>query len=144
MKRLFIIALLFASSLYTQEADARGRGAGGWHGRGGHSAAAHVRGGWHHHHRHHGHARVGVGVGFGFGFGSPFYFGSPYYFGSPWYPTAIAVPVEAPITYIERDPPADESPAHAWYFCPSAWQYYPTVGNCDVAWVPVEPRPAVE
>jgi len=49
--------------------------------------------------------------------GSPFFWGAPYYWNyGPAYP-----------------PP----PPSYWYYCPSYGAYYPSVGTCPEAWVPV-------
>ena len=123
-KSLPIVAALMVGVLVADHASAA-RGGGG-HSGGGRSGHGHG----HHHHR----GFIGGSAGF--------FVGSWYYSGYYWpsYYPGYAYMQPPPVTYyIER---ADEdAPGDAWYFCPPANAYFPTVMECPTQWqrVPAQP-----
>lgn len=75
----------------------------------------------------HSHVRVFSGAGVRIGVGGLWFGGAP-----------VIVGASAPVTYVER---GDESPVTgpSWYFCESAWKYYPEVDRCAEPWIAVAP-----
>ena len=122
-KSLPIVVAFMVGVLIADPASAA-RGGGG-HSGGGRSGHGHG-----HHHR----GFIGGSAGL--------FVGSWYYSGyySPGYYPGYAYMQQPPVTYyIER---ADEdAPADAWYFCPPANAYFPTVTECPTQWqrVPAQP-----
>jgi hypothetical protein len=111
---LAALTIVLAVSVPSEARDGRGFG-------GGHPGAAfhHGFGGHHgfdgHHHFNRGlHGHFGIGVAPVF----PFYY--PYSYAYPY-------------TY---EPYSSPAPGY-WYYCPSYGAYYPYVGTCPGAWVPV-------
>jgi hypothetical protein len=123
-KSLLIVAALMVGVLGADHACAA-RGGGG-HSGGGRSGHGHGHG--HHHH------------GVFFGGSAGLFLGSWYYPSySPGYYPGYAY-TQPPVTYyIERGD--EDAPADAWYFCPSANAYFPTVTQCPTPWqrVPAQP-----
>jgi hypothetical protein len=96
--------------------------------------------------------RVGVSIGVGpFWWGPPYwpyYPPSRYYYPYPywdpyWYPYwPPPVVVHEPPVYVQRPSEAPAPPdGPYWYYCASAREYYPKVGQCPEAWIKVPPRP---
>lgn len=80
------------------------------------------------------HSRVIIGVGPVWGPPAPWWYHRPVYVYAPPPP----VVVQEPPVYVQQSQPAAGA---AWYYCPSARSYYPSVQTCGEPWVPVAPRP---
>ncbi|MFK5985724.1 MAG: hypothetical protein QM479_09880 [Pseudomonadota bacterium] len=55
----------------------------------------------------------------------------------------IVKEIEAPVTYIEKQPKPREEPlkaANYWYYCKKPAAYYPEVESCPGGWVQLVPR----
>ena len=103
-----------------------------------------------------GHYHGGPRVYVGFGAYYPYYPYYPYYYYPPPYYTYSPPPavVQEPPVYVQGpqqsqqsvtvQPPAQAAPQAppeaAWYYCPSARGYYPSVQTCPEPWVKVPPR----
>lgn len=86
-------------------------------------------------HGHGHHHRVFVGASAGFFVGSWYY---PGYW--PGYYPGYAYLQPPPVTYyIERGD--QDAPGDAWFFCPAANAYFPTVIECPTEWqrIPAQP-----
>jgi len=79
-------------------------------------------------------------------YAAPFY-GYRYYYPPPYpyspYPYYYPPP---PVTYIEQQPPAQPGVAPqlhsgAYWYCPAAGAYYPSVPSCAGGWQKVPPPP---
>ncbi len=127
---VFLAAAMAAGAVISTSADARGRG--------GHVSHVGWRGGYH------SGARVGVFIGAPLLAAPWYYYPRPYYY--PYYPYPYPAVSEAPVTYIEQNPPVDAAPApqaqaqQYWYYCQDSQTYYPHVQTCASPWQRVMPQ----
>jgi hypothetical protein len=129
LSKLSLLGAAFVVGLVIADHASAARG-------GGHSGGG--RAGHGHGHHHHG---VFFGGSAGVFLGSwdyPGYYYSPAY--SPaYYPGYAYMQPPLVMYFIERGD--EDAPADAWFFCPSANAYFPTVTQCPTPWqrVPAQP-----
>ncbi len=117
-KLLFVICVLFLSSLENAWAGGRWRGSVGVY--------------------------VGPGAFWGAPFYRPHYYPGPYYYPAPYYvsPSVYIAPEPAPV-YIERNEAVVEQTeaSNYWHYCRESKNYYPYVKECPGGWQQVLPQP---
>ena len=112
LKKLVSVAIAAFAIALIVSAPSQARGAAGHGFEGGHPSVGHEHRGFDGHHDFHGHRNFDRG-------------GHRRFFFGPAYP------------YYGYYPPVYGYEAPTYWYCPSYGAYYPTVGSCPEAWVPV-------